>query len=97
MDRLRDISDDCDVAEFDQTVLKGFEIKRLLPGARGLCQEPLVCTNSSQRLLTGQWLCDGSINAWFEYLISKYENLLWSYAPDLYLEAAVWIAILKSS
>jgi hypothetical protein len=33
MDRLRDIPDDCDVAEFDSIVLKGREIKRLLPGA----------------------------------------------------------------
>jgi lysylphosphatidylglycerol synthetase-like protein (DUF2156 family) len=33
MDRLRDIPDDCDVAEFDSIVLKGREIKRLRPGA----------------------------------------------------------------
>jgi hypothetical protein len=32
MDRLHDIPDDSDVAEFDQVVLKGSEIKRLLPG-----------------------------------------------------------------
>ncbi len=24
--------------------------------------------------LAGQWLCDGTINGWFEFLISKYEN-----------------------
>jgi hypothetical protein len=36
MERLRDIPDDSDVAEFDQVVLKGSEIKRLLPGASEL-------------------------------------------------------------
>jgi hypothetical protein len=32
MERVRAVADDCDVAEFDQVVLKGSEIKRLLPG-----------------------------------------------------------------
>jgi hypothetical protein len=32
MDRLPGIPDNSDVAEFDQVILKGSEIKRLLPG-----------------------------------------------------------------
>jgi hypothetical protein len=73
MERLSGIADDCEVAEFDQIVVKGQEIKRLLPGAF-VPLSPAHYTDQSQLQLAGQWLCDGSINGWCDYLISKYDN-----------------------
>jgi hypothetical protein len=69
MDRLHSIPDDSDVAEFDQIIVTGAEIKRLLPGAPPFARR----AQPSELQRAGQWLCDGSINGWFEYLICEYE------------------------
>jgi hypothetical protein len=82
MDRLSSISDDGEVAEFDSVVLRGSEIKRLRPGVRvqhGLRLLFVTWFNS------GQFLCDGSINAWFELLISQYEPLSFSFSKIVQL------------